>query len=131
MRQGSLCRTGPIEINANEGAQRFSNWATSISAGAANESDQSLTFKLTVELTNGTERLFEQKPAIDVTSGELTFTTLENAGGSATVTVRLVETAGGGLASEPQTFTIQVNAVEEEPAAQNDMTAAGAAYAHS
>ena len=43
------------------------------------------------------------------------------------MTVRLVETAGGGLASEPQTFTIQVNAVEEEPAAQNDMTAAGAA----
>ena len=75
---------GPIEINANEGAKRFSNRATSISAGAANESDQSLTFKLTVELTNGTERLFEQKPAIDVTSGELTFTTLENVGGSAT-----------------------------------------------
>ncbi len=90
------------------GAKTVSGWATAMSTGAANESDQTLTF--TVTSTNSS--LFSALPAIDATTGNLTYTPAANANGSATVTVTLKDsggTANGGTdTSEPQTFIITV-----------------------
>jgi hypothetical protein len=58
-------------------------------------------------------------PAIDATTGTLTYTPAANANGSATVTVTLFDdggTANGGSdTSAPQTFTITVNPVNDRP----------------
>jgi Bacterial Ig domain len=96
------------------GAQSISGWATSISAGAANESDQILTF----HVSTNNDALFSVLPAID-SSGKLTYTSAANANGSATVTVFLSDdggTANGGQdTSATQSFTINVTSVNDAP----------------
>lgn len=82
-----------------------SAFATGISAGPANESGQVLTFNL----SNDNNALFEVAPSIDVTTGDLTFTILGGAIGSATVTVTLMDdggTANMGEDSLTRTFVI-------------------------
>ncbi|NUQ62708.1 MAG: tandem-95 repeat protein, partial [Pirellulales bacterium] len=93
------------------GPQTVVAWATSISAGAANESSQTLAF----ETTTDNDALFAVKPAIDPATGNLTYTPLPDAFGEAVVTVVLKDDGGGSDASAPQTFTIVVNAVNEAP----------------
>ncbi|MEA5570119.1 Calx-beta domain-containing protein [Calothrix sp. UHCC 0171] len=98
-------------------AQVIPNWATDISAGAENESQQALKFIV----TNNNDALFVEKPSIDV-DGTLTYKVAENANGTATVTVQLQDNEGianGGVdMSAPQTFTIKVNAVNDAPVNQ-------------
>ena len=95
--------------------QTVTGWATNISAGAADESSQTLTFLVT---TNN-DALFSVLPAINSANGNLTYTPAANANGSATVTVRLQDnggTANGGVdTSAAQTFTITVTAVNDVP----------------
>jgi hypothetical protein len=83
-----------------------SGWATNISAGPANESGQTLTF----HVSNDNNGLFTTQPAVDPSSGDLTFTTDPTKSGSATVSVYLTDdggTANGGNdTSATQTFTI-------------------------
>lgn len=90
-------------------------WATNISAGPANESGQALMFVVT---GNDNEDLFAAGPAI-ATDGTLSFTPADGAFGSAEITVELRDdggTADGGVdASEPVTFTITVDAVNNAP----------------
>jgi VCBS repeat-containing protein len=96
------------------GAQSVPNWATAISAGPADESGQALTF--TASSTN--DALFAVMPAVDPTTGALTYTLAPNANGSATVTVKLKDnggTANGGMDYSSQTFTITVTAVNDAP----------------
>ncbi len=87
----------------------MSGWATAISAGPPNEASQTLNFL--VSTNNGA--LFAVAPAIDPTTGALTYTPAPDVLGTATVTVRLRDsggTANGGVdTSAPQTFTITVN----------------------
>ncbi|MBB5639363.1 putative repeat protein (TIGR01451 family)/gliding motility-associated-like protein [Pedobacter cryoconitis] len=87
------------------GAQTISGWATSISAGPADEAAQKLNFIL----TNTNNALFTAQPAI-APDGTLTFTPAFGATGTATVTVILHDdggTANGGTdQSAPQTFII-------------------------
>jgi len=94
----------------NAGAQTVNNWATSISAGPANESGQTLTFQVT---NNTNAALFSVAPAISST-GTLTYTPANNVSGTATITVVLKDnggTANGGVdTSAPQTFNINVTA---------------------
>ena len=89
------------------GAQTIVGWATGISAGP-NESGQVLTFTV----TNSNNALFSTQPAVNTTTGTLTFTPATNAVGVATVSVSLGDnggTANGGVnASAVQTFTISV-----------------------
>jgi len=87
-------------------AYAFPGWATDISAGPPNESTQTLTFAVAADDTS----LFTVQPAIDASTGDLTFTTDPTASGSTTVTVTLQDNGGtadnGVDTSAQQTFTI-------------------------
>ncbi|HYG04526.1 MAG TPA: Ig-like domain-containing protein, partial [Chryseosolibacter sp.] len=71
-------------VSEDAGAQTETGWATTISAGPANENTQTLTFNV----SNDNNSLFSTQPAISAT-GELTYTPAANAFGSATATVTL------------------------------------------
>ena len=109
--------TGGADQVANEdaGAQAAPGWATDISAGPDDEVGQVLTF--TVETDAGA--FFAVQPAIDSTSGDLSYTSADDANGSATITVTLVDDGGTGNGgtdtSLPQTFTITINPVNDAP----------------
>jgi VCBS repeat-containing protein len=88
-------------------------WATAVNAGP-NEGSQTVSFIV----TDNNNALFAVQPAIS-SNGVLTFTPAPDANGSATVTVTLHDdggTANGGVnSSAPQTFTINVTAVNDPP----------------
>jgi hypothetical protein len=95
-----------------EGAapQTVSNWATSISAGPADEATQALNFIV----TNDNNALFSVQPSL-AANGTLTYAIASNLSGinpTARVTVRLQDSGGtlnGGIdTSAPQTFAISV-----------------------
>jgi VCBS repeat-containing protein len=96
-------------------AQTVTGWATNISRGPSNESSQGLSFTV----TTSNDALFATRPAINTTTGNLTYTLLPNAFGSATVTVRLRDTGGtnfGGVdTSDEYTFLIDVTGVNDVP----------------
>jgi len=96
------------------GAQSVTGWATSISAGAANESAQALDFTL----TNDNAALFSVAPAV-AADGTLTYTPAANANGTANLTIKLHDiggTANGGVdTSATQSFTITVTSVNDAP----------------
>ncbi len=89
------------------GAQTVSGWATGISPGPADESGQSVTFAVTADKP----ALFATQPAI-APDGTLTYKPKLLALGTATVTVRAVDsggTANGGAdTSAAHTFTITI-----------------------
>ena len=91
-----------------------SSWASSVSAGPAGESSQSVSFATTADNTT----LFATQPAV-APDGTLTYTPAVNANGVATVTVTAHDTGGtanGGTdTSAPQTFTITIQSVNDAP----------------
>ncbi|MEM7053741.1 MAG: IPTL-CTERM sorting domain-containing protein, partial [Pseudomonadota bacterium] len=91
-------------------------WASAISAGPADEAGQVLSFNVTA---NDNAALFAAGPAIDPTSGNLSFTPAADANGSANITIELMDdggTADGGVdTSAPTSFTITVTAVNDAP----------------
>ena len=101
-------------ILEDAGAQTVPGWATSISAGPANESSQTLTFTT----SNNNAALFAVAPAIDATTGALTYTPAANANGAAIVTVTLKDNGGtdnGGVDQSQQTFNVTITAVNDVP----------------
>ena len=110
---------GPDQsINEDAGPQTVNGWASTISAGPANESAQTLVFAS----TNDNNALFTVQPSIDA-SGNLTYTPAPNAFGSAVVTVTLTDNGGtsnGGDNTSVQTFTISVMSVNDKPVAVAD-----------
>jgi hypothetical protein len=100
-------------VNEDSGVHSVSGWATGITAGAADESGQTLQFVVSSDNT----ALFAVQPALG-SNGTLTFTPAANASGLATVTVELRDgggTANGGADRTVQTFTIRVTAVNDVP----------------
>ncbi|MCP4997085.1 MAG: DUF4347 domain-containing protein, partial [Gammaproteobacteria bacterium] len=101
-------------VNEDAGAKSISGWATGISAGASNESSQTLTFTT----NNSNNSLFSVQPTVS-SNGTLSYTSAANAYGSATVSVYLSDnggTANGGDNTSPtQTFTITVDPVNDSP----------------
>ena len=101
-------------VNEDAGTQTVAGWATAISAGAADEGGQALTFTA----TNTNTALFEAQPAV-AANGTLTYKPAANQFGNAVVSVRLSDnggTANGGVDTSPtQTFTITVNSVNDAP----------------
>ena len=100
---------GPdIKVNQQSGGYVIPNWATNISPGPANESDQTLTFHV---LSNSNNNLFSVPPALDA-SGTLTFTSAPNATGTASITINLTDSGGTALGgqdtSPPQMFNITI-----------------------
>jgi CSLREA domain-containing protein len=94
-------------VNPSPNNHSVTNWATNISAGAPNESGQTLTFQVT---GNTNTALFSVQPAIN-SSGTLTYTCVPNATGTAAITVNLKDNGGtspGVDTSAAQTFNITV-----------------------
>jgi VCBS repeat-containing protein len=94
-------------VDEDAGPQTVAGWATSISSGP-NESD-TLTFEITANNNSG---LFQAGPAVSA-AGTLTYTPAANANGSASISLRLDDNAGGITAT--QSFTITVDAVNDAP----------------
>jgi VCBS repeat-containing protein len=96
-------------VSQPAGAQTVPGWATSISAGPANESGQTLTFNVT---GNTNPALFSAGPAIS-SAGTLTYTPAAGAFGTATITVELMDDGGaangGDDTSPPQSFDLHVS----------------------
>lgn len=113
-----VSRAVPFELEVNEdgGPQAANGFASHISPGPADESAQRVSFKV----SNAAAGLFSAQPALDG-AGRLTFTPAANANGSATVTVSAMDdggTANGGVdTSADQSFTIAINAVNDQPSA--------------
>ncbi|WP_254512040.1 beta strand repeat-containing protein [Anatilimnocola floriformis] len=102
---------GNQTVAEDAGLQTVNTFATSISrGGGSDEAGQTLTFNVS---TNNNS-LFSQLPAISPT-GVLTYQTALNAVGTATVTVTLTDSGSGANTSAPQTFTINVTAVNDPP----------------
>lgn len=104
-----------VTLNENAGPQSFTNWATSINPGAADEAEQQLEF---IVVSNSAPTLFSVPPAVSP-RGTLTFTPAPNANGVAEITVVLHDDGGtneGGLDSSlPQRSTITVRPVNQAP----------------
>jgi gliding motility-associated-like protein len=111
----SFVKGANTTVNEDSGAENVAGWATLLSEGPANESGQTLT----MVTTNNNNALFSVQPSVDPNTGNLTFTPATDAFGSATVSVVLSDnggTANGGDDTfATQTFTITVNAVNDEP----------------
>ena len=103
-----------VTVAEDAAAQSQSGFASSISAGPADELAQTVSFTV----TNNVNALFSAQPAISA-AGTLTFTPAANANGTATVTVTMQDsggTASGGVAtSAAQTFTLTLSAVNDAP----------------
>jgi hypothetical protein len=105
-------------VAEDSGPHSIPGWASGISAGPADESDQQLTF----EVTNTNTELFSTQPSV-AANGTLSYTSAANANGSATVTVRAHDDGGiangGADTSAEQSFTINVSAVNDAPIVSN------------
>lgn len=110
----SFTKGADVSVLEDAGVQTLSTWASSLSTGASNESDQTLSFSVTPASTS----LFSTQPAIS-SSGTLTFTPNTNANGNTTVTVYAQDNGGtnnnGSNTSTSQTFTISITAVNDAP----------------
>jgi hypothetical protein len=100
-------------VSRDAGPQTVTRWATGISPGADNETDQTLTF----EVSNDNPELFTSAGQPDVTQvepmrGTLTFESAPGRTGSANVTVVLKDDGGtengGDDTSLPHTFRITI-----------------------
>ena len=119
----SFDNAGDQTVDEDAGPQTVTDWATNIDDGDP-ELEQQVTFNIT-EITN--EELFAVVPAISST-GELTYTTAENANGASTITVVLEDDGMPNLSSDPVQFTITVNPVNDPPAftlAETEVTVSG------
>ena len=104
-----------LSVDEDAGPQTLSGFATDISAGAADEANQTLSF---VVQSNSNPDLFLSGPSISPT-GELSYTTAENAFGDAEISVVLMDDGGtdnGGTDTSPaMTFTLSVNSINDAP----------------
>jgi VCBS repeat-containing protein len=103
-------------VNEDAGLKTITGWATAVSAGSANEANQTLAF--TVTNNNSALFLSTNQPAV-APDGTLTYRSAANKYGSATVSVILKDDGGTALGgvdtSAVQTFTITVNPVNDAP----------------
>jgi len=115
----------PAASDEDGGTQQVAGFATAISAGPVDEADQELTFNLGVTSTTGT-LAFSSAPAIDSTTGQLTYTAAANTFGTALVSVTLSDNGGtannGSDTSAAQTFTITVNPIVDTPTVTDTTT---------
>ena len=113
--------SNPPPVPEDSGAQTVPSFATGMSAGPADEAAQTLSFVVTANTNPG---LFSVAPAVNATTGNLTYTPAANAYGSSNITIELHDNGGtangGDYISDPQTFTITVAPVNDAPVAVDD-----------
>ncbi|MFO0908775.1 MAG: Ig-like domain-containing protein [Isosphaeraceae bacterium] len=101
-------------VDEDAGPQALTGWASAISPGPDNESDQTLEFIVTVDNPS----LFAVLPAVSP-DGTLTFTPAPDANGLAAVSIVLKDSGGilqgGSDSTYPRSFAITVNAVNDAP----------------
>ena len=106
-------------LNEDMGTQTIVGWATAMDDG-----DPFTSQTLAFDVTNNNNGLFNQQPAINATTGTLTFRSNTNATGTAIVTVILRDngssTAPNVHVSPSQTFTITVLPLNDAPNAVAD-----------
>jgi hypothetical protein len=111
----------PVQtVFEDAGPQSVGTFATGMTAGpTTGDVSEVASQTLSFVVTNDNSALFLVQPTINATTGLLTYTPAANANGTANVTVRLKDnglTANGGVdTSAPQTFTINVTAVNDVP----------------
>jgi Bacterial Ig domain/HD domain len=110
----SFAAGGDQTVLEDSGAESVAGWASQISAGAAGESGQRVSFVV----TDDDPSLFSAGPAV-AADGTLTYTPAPDAEGVAHVSVVAQDdggTAGGGSDRSPsQSFTITVESVNDVP----------------
>ncbi|MCG8311419.1 MAG: Ig-like domain-containing protein [Cytophagales bacterium] len=97
----------PPAVNEDDGSATESAFALNIDDG-----DAELTQSLTFNISYGGSLQFATDPAIDATTGDLTYTPQSNSNGTATCSVTLTD---GDKTSAAQNFTITVNPVNDPP----------------
>ena len=106
----------PPTVSEDAGAQTLTSWATGFDPGPANEAGQTVLAYAVSNVSN--PGLFAVAPAVDA-SGNLTYTPADDANGICTFDVTVQDdggTANGGVdTSATQNFTINVNAVNDDP----------------
>ena len=117
----SPAATSPPLLNQNQFESAVAQpivvpgWATNISPGPANQSQETLTFSC----TNSNNALFSVQPAVNPATGNLTYTIAPVSNGVANVTVLLQNSGGtangGNNTSLPSTFSITVASVNQPP----------------
>lgn len=104
----SFAGGGDVSVFRGDGGYDAA-WASVLDEGAVNESSQSLSFNITGNDNSG---LFAAGPAIDGSTGNLSFTPAANANGTANITVELMDDGGtsdgGDDTSSSVTFAINV-----------------------
>jgi hypothetical protein len=101
-------------INENAGGETVSSWATNLTQGKFNETDQSLTFYL----TNTCAECFSTQPYITASTGDLTYTLSAEGSGLVTVWVVLMDDGGtvnGGFDTVTHSFSITIIDVNDPP----------------
>lgn len=106
----SFATGGNVMVAEDSGAYSAA-WATSITAGPADESGQSLSFIIN---SNSNPSLFSVLPAV-ASDGTLSFTPVVNGFGTATIALVLQDNGGGTDTSGPVNFDISVTAVNDAP----------------
>ena len=106
---------GPAQVVLEDsGPSTVGSWATAISPGPADESDQSVSFTVTGDNAG----LFSAQPSV-ASDGTLSYTPAANASGVAHLTLTATDSGGtadnGADTSPAQSFTITVAAVNDPP----------------
>ncbi|MBF0451490.1 MAG: tandem-95 repeat protein [Candidatus Magnetomorum sp.] len=91
--------------------QKLSPWATQISPGPLNESNQTLNFQI---IGNTHPEYFQQPPVITA-KGELYYTLAADANGVAEITLILLDDGETNNASAPQSFFVNISPVNDPP----------------
>ena len=108
---------GPdVNVLQNSGNATFAGWLVDLGPGPSNESTQTVTLNVVA----GTTSLFATQPAINATTGDLTFRPATNRSGNSKVTVTATDN-GGGDDSTVDAFNISVGNVNDPPTANNDV----------
>jgi hypothetical protein len=107
----SFTKGGDQAVLEDSGSKTVNGWATGIDPGAG-EGSQNVTFVV----SNNNTSLFSSQPAVNGSSGNLTFTPAANQFGAATVTLHAHDDGGGTTDDSPsQSFTITVTGVNDPP----------------
>lgn len=112
----SFTAANPPAVNEDSGPQTVNGWVTAFNTGPADESAQTALAYTVSNMSNAA--LFSSLPSVS-TNGNLSYTPASNAFGTATFQVQVQDsggTANGGQdTSAPQTFTITVNGINDQP----------------